>query len=56
MYGNKYRNNKSVDKGIGKAELLYYSGNYKDSFDLLLKVIKTVDSELITKINKLLKS
>ena len=56
VYGNKYRNNKSVDKGIGKAELLYYSGNYKDSFDLLLKVIKTVDSELITKINKLLKS
>ena len=56
VYGNKYRNNKSVDRGIGKAELLYYSGNYKDSFDLLLKVIKTVDSELVTKINKLLKS
>ncbi len=56
VYGNKYRDNKNVDRGIGKAELLYYSGNYKDSFDLLLKVIKTVDSELITKINKLLKS
>ena len=56
VYGNKYRDNKDVDRGLSKAELLYYKGNYEDSFSLLLKVIKTVDSDLITKINKLLKN
>lgn len=56
VYGNKYRDNKDVDRGLIKAELLYYKGNYKESFSLLLKVIKVVDSELINKINKLLKN
>ena len=56
IYGNKYRDNKDVDRGIAKAELLYYKGNYRESFNLLLKVIKVVDGELITKINKLLKN
>ena len=56
VYGNKYRDDKVIDKGIKKAEMLYYRGNYQESFDLLLKVIKTVDSDLILKINKLLKS
>lgn len=56
IYGNKYRDNKDVDRGLSKAELLYYKGNYQESFNLLLKVIKVIDSELITKINKLLKN
>ena len=56
VYGNKYRDNKDVDRGLSKAELLYYRGSYKESFNLLLKVIKVVDSELITKINKLIKN
>ena len=56
VYGNKYRDNKDVDRGLAKAELLYYKGNYQESFNLLLKVIKVVDNELITKINKLLKN
>ena len=56
VYGNKYRDNKDIDRGLSKAELLYYKGSYKESFNLLLKVIKVVDSDLITKINKLLKN
>ena len=56
VYGNKYRDNKDVNRGLNKAELLYYKGSYKECFTLLLKVIKTVDSELTTKINKLLKN
>lgn len=56
VYGNKYRDNKNVDRGLSKAELLYYRGSYKECFELLLKVIKTVDSELINKVNKLLKN
>ena len=56
VYGNKYRDNKDVLRGLSKAELLYYRGSYKESFNLLLKVVKLVDAELVTKINKLLKN
>lgn len=56
VYGNKFREKKEVERGISKAELLYFKGNYKECFELLLKVIKSIDSEFITKINKLLKS
>ena len=56
VYGNKYLDNKDVARGLSKAELLYYRGSYKESFNLLMKVIKIVDEELITKINKLLKN
>ena len=55
LYGNKYRDKKNIDKGLNKAELLYYRGSYQESFDLLLKVIKTIDEELVNKINKLIK-
>ena len=56
VYGNKYRDNKDVDRGLSKAELLYYKGSYKECFTLLLKVIKIVDSDLINKVNKMLKN
>ena len=56
VYGNKYRDNKDVSRGLSKAELLYYRGSYKESFSLLLKVIKIVDDDLVTKINKLIKN
>ena len=55
VYGNKYRDNKDISKGLSKAELLYYKGSYEDCFNLLLKVIKTVDEELVSKVNKLCK-
>ena len=56
VYGNKYRTNKDVSRGLSKAELLYYKGSYKECFSLLMKVIKTIDSDLTNRINKLLKS
>ena len=56
VYGNKYRDNRDVERGLSKAELLFYRGSYKESFSLLIKVIKIVDNELVTKINKLLKN
>ena len=56
VYGNKYRSNKDVDRGLSKAELLYYRGSYKESFSLLLKVIKLIDNDLVTKINKMIKN
>ena len=55
VYGNKYRDKKDIEKGLVKAEMLYYRGNYRECFDLLIKIIKTIDMDLINKINKLLK-
>lgn len=56
VYGNKYRDNKDVNRGLSKAELLYYRGSYKESFNLLMKVIKVIDDDLVTKINKTIKN
>ena len=56
VYGNKYRDNKDVSRGLSKAELMYYRGNYKESFNLLLKVVKIIDSDLVNKINKVIKN
>ena len=56
VYGNKYRDNKDISRGLSKAELMYYRGSYKESFTLLLKVIKLIDSDLVTKINKVIKN
>lgn len=56
VYGNKYRDNKDVNRGLNKAELLYYRGSYKESFNLLLKVIKVIDDDLVNKINKLIRN
>ena len=56
VYGNKYRDNKDVSRGLSKAELMYYRGSYKESFTLLMKVIKVIDSDLVSKINKIIKN
>ena len=56
VYGNKYRDNKDVNRGLDKAELLYYRGSYKESFNLLVKIVKTIDSDLANKISKILKN
>ena len=56
VYGNKYRDNKDINRGLSKAELLYYRGSYKECFNLLIKVIKIIDNELINKINKIIKN
>ena len=55
VYGNKYRDKKEIDKNLTKVENLYYDGNYKESFDLVMKTIKSFDSELVTKVNKICK-
>ena len=56
VYGNKYRDDKDINRGLSKAELLYYRGSYKESFNLLIKVIKLIDNDFVTKINKVIKS
>ena len=56
VYGNKYRDDKDVNRGLSKAELMYYRGSYRESFDLLMKVIKVIDNDLVTRINKIIKN
>lgn len=56
VYGNKYRDKKEIDKSLTKAEMLYYRGNYQESFDLLLKTIKQIDNDFANKIVKLCKN
>lgn len=56
VYGNKYRDKKEVDKSLIKVENLFYKGNYKESFELLLKTIKSIDEELYNKVSKLCKN
>ena len=55
VYGNKFRIKKDIEKGLSKAEMLYYRGNYHECFDCLLKLISSLDNELFLKINKLMK-
>ena len=54
VYSNKYRDTKEVDKNLIKAEKLYYRGSYRESFELLLKIIKTFDNDFVNKINKII--
>ena len=56
VYGNKYRSNKDIDRGLKKAEKMYYQGSYKECFSLLMRAIKLADAEIVTKINKLIKN
>lgn len=56
VYGNKYRDNKDVSRGLSKAELMYYRGSYKECFNLLMKVVKLIDNDFVNKINKLIKN
>ena len=56
VYGNKYADIKEIANGLNKAELLYFKGSYKESFNLILKVLKSVDNDLVNKINKLCKN
>lgn len=56
VYGNKYRDEKNIDNNLSKAELLYFKGNYRECYNTVLKVIKSVDSDLFNKVVKLCKN
>lgn len=56
VYGNRYRDNKNIDLGLSKVEMLYYRGDYKESFDLLLKVLELENPNMIKRIIKMCNS
>lgn len=41
VYANRYRNDTEIDRGLSKTEMLYFRGEYEESFNLVLKVIET---------------
>lgn len=50
VYANRYRNDKDFDHGLSKVEMLYYSGEYKEGFDLILKLLEIKEPGVTAKI------
>ena len=40
VYANRYREDIDVDRGLSKAEMLYFRGEYDNSLNLVLKVLE----------------
>lgn len=53
VYGNRYRYNKDIDRGLSKVEMLYYRGNYEESFELALKVLELENKDITKKVMKI---
>ena len=51
-YGNRYRTTyKEIDDALTEAEELFRKGKYKQSMDISMKAISTVDESFISKFN-----
>lgn len=45
IYGNRFRyDNKEIDDGLSKAEILFYKGNYKKALEVSFETLDTYDS------------
>lgn len=53
IYCNKYRHQKDINKGLTRTEDLYYEGKYQESFNQILKIIKSLDEDFANKITKI---
>lgn len=53
VYGNRYRHNQDIDRGLSKVEMLYYRGDYQDSFELVLKVLELKNPDITKKVLKM---
>ena len=52
IYGNRYRTTyKEIDDALTEAEELFRKGKYKQSMDISIKAISTVDESFISKFN-----
>ena len=52
VYGNQYRDNEDVDRGLRKTENLYSKGEYKQAFELSLRVLNVVNKDFVKKIKE----
>ena len=53
VYGNRYRNNQDIDRGLSKVEMLYYRGDYQESFELVLRVLELKNPDITKKVLKM---
>ena len=53
VYGNRFRHNKDIDRGLSKAEMLYYKGDYQASFELALRVLELQNPNITKKVLKM---
>ncbi len=45
IYGNRFRkDNKEIDRGLSKAEVLFYKGNYKKALEVSFETLDTYDT------------
>ena len=53
VYANRYRSDADIDRGLSKTEKLYFSGEYEDSFNLILKVLELKEKGVTKKVLEL---
>ena len=53
VYGNRYRHNQDIDRGLSKVEMLYYRGDYQESFELVLRVLELKNPDITKKVLKM---
>lgn len=53
VYGNRYRDDVTIDRGLTKTEMLFFKGEYEESFNLVLKVLELKEKGVINNIKKL---
>ena len=53
VYSNKFKKELNLSEDLSKVELLYSKGEYKDSYDLCLKIMDTITPNSSKKINKI---
>ncbi len=50
VYGNRYRNNKEVNNGLTKAEIMFYKGNFKKSLENAINSLNIVEPGIYKKL------
>ena len=53
VYSNKFKKEKGLSEDLSKAEMLYSKGEYKESYNLCLKIMDTITPNSSKKINKI---
>ena len=53
VYSNKFKKELDLSEDLSKVELLYSKGEYKESYDLCLKIMDTINPNSSKKINKI---
>lgn len=50
VYGNRYRDDPDVSRGLSKVEMLYYKGDYNEAYTLALRVLELKEKGITRKV------